>query len=203
MLVSIGRRPNAESIGLENIGVLTERGTIVTDEYCRTSVSGVWAAGGVNVNRCSPTPHIASGRGKQYAWRQGQGKYSSIPAVITQTPRPPSAKPAAQSGLPVASPIPLCRRRRRYYCPPALLGPCHAPIRRVWLPPEQVQSSCSRLRRSARLSAMLCYDIAPGIITAENNIHENGTVPKSQRYFGAGVFKPDIHKFSDIPVCPV
>ena len=38
VLVSIGRRAHTQGIGLENVGVLTERGAIVTDEYCRTSV---------------------------------------------------------------------------------------------------------------------------------------------------------------------
>jgi dihydrolipoamide dehydrogenase len=47
-LLSVGRRPVIKDIGLENIGVLTERGHIVTDEQGRTNVPGVFAAGDVN-----------------------------------------------------------------------------------------------------------------------------------------------------------
>ncbi|MDD4003540.1 MAG: FAD-dependent oxidoreductase, partial [Clostridia bacterium] len=36
VLVSIGRKPFTEGIGLENIGLHTERGAVVTDDMCRT-----------------------------------------------------------------------------------------------------------------------------------------------------------------------
>ena len=48
VLISIGRRPNTKDIGLENLGVLTERGAIVTTDEMKTSVPNVWAAGDVN-----------------------------------------------------------------------------------------------------------------------------------------------------------
>ena len=48
ILVSTGRRARTANIGLESVGVLTERGAIKTDERCRTSVPGIWAAGDVN-----------------------------------------------------------------------------------------------------------------------------------------------------------
>lgn len=48
VLVCIGRRANTQGSGIENIGVLTERGAVVTDDCCRTNVPGVWAAGDVN-----------------------------------------------------------------------------------------------------------------------------------------------------------
>ena len=48
VLVSIGRRPVTANTGIENIGVKTERGAIVTDEYCRTNIDNVYAAGDVN-----------------------------------------------------------------------------------------------------------------------------------------------------------
>ena len=44
VLVAIGRRANTANVGLENIGVLTERGAIVTDERMKTNIPGVWAA---------------------------------------------------------------------------------------------------------------------------------------------------------------
>ena len=49
VLVSIGRRANTAGIGLENIGVLLERGAVVTDECMRTNIPGVYAAGDIRV----------------------------------------------------------------------------------------------------------------------------------------------------------
>lgn len=46
-IVAIGIVPNTEEIGLEALGVETERGHIKTDAYGRTSVDGVWAIGDV------------------------------------------------------------------------------------------------------------------------------------------------------------
>lgn len=45
VLLSIGRKPNTAGIGLENVGVLTERGAIVTDERMQTNVPGIYAVG--------------------------------------------------------------------------------------------------------------------------------------------------------------
>jgi dihydrolipoamide dehydrogenase len=48
VLVSIGRRPNTEGLGLEKIGLKTNnRGQIETDHDFRTTVPGVWAIGDV------------------------------------------------------------------------------------------------------------------------------------------------------------
>ncbi len=48
VLVSIGRRPNTDGLGLENIGLeLNQRGQIETDHDFRTKVEGVWAVGDV------------------------------------------------------------------------------------------------------------------------------------------------------------
>ncbi|TCP64438.1 dihydrolipoyl dehydrogenase [Baia soyae] len=45
-LVSVGRKPNTEEIGLDNVGVeLDERGFIKIDKQCKTNVSGVYAIG--------------------------------------------------------------------------------------------------------------------------------------------------------------
>ena len=48
VLLSIGRRANYMGIGLETIGVQTERPGIVTDPLCRTNVPDVYAVGDVN-----------------------------------------------------------------------------------------------------------------------------------------------------------
>ncbi|MES2119439.1 MAG: dihydrolipoyl dehydrogenase [Pseudomonadota bacterium] len=48
VLVSIGRRPNTEGLGLDKIGLeLNKRGQIETDGQFRTKVPGVWAIGDV------------------------------------------------------------------------------------------------------------------------------------------------------------
>ena len=48
VLLSIGRRANYMGIGLESIGVITERPGIKTDAFGRTNVEGVYAIGDVN-----------------------------------------------------------------------------------------------------------------------------------------------------------
>jgi dihydrolipoamide dehydrogenase len=47
VIVAIGIVPNTENIGLEALGVKTERGHIVTDGYGRTNVEGIYAIGDV------------------------------------------------------------------------------------------------------------------------------------------------------------
>lgn len=47
-LLSVGRRPVTRGFGLENLGVLIERGRIVTDGQGLTNVPDVYAAGDVN-----------------------------------------------------------------------------------------------------------------------------------------------------------
>ena len=48
VLVSIGRRPNTDGLGLDKIGLLTnQRGQIEVDHDFRTAVDGVWAIGDV------------------------------------------------------------------------------------------------------------------------------------------------------------
>jgi dihydrolipoamide dehydrogenase len=47
-LMSVGRRPVTQGIGLENIGIAIDKKAVVTDEHGRTNVDGVWAAGDVN-----------------------------------------------------------------------------------------------------------------------------------------------------------
>jgi len=48
VLLSIGRRANLQGIGLENIGVETNRAGIVVDAQGRTNIEGVFAAGDCN-----------------------------------------------------------------------------------------------------------------------------------------------------------
>ncbi|MAX00181.1 MAG: dihydrolipoyl dehydrogenase [Sphingomonas sp.] len=47
VIVAIGIVPNTENIGLEELGIKTDRGHIVTDGYARTNVEGIYAIGDV------------------------------------------------------------------------------------------------------------------------------------------------------------
>jgi pyruvate/2-oxoglutarate dehydrogenase complex dihydrolipoamide dehydrogenase (E3) component len=47
LFVATGRLPNTDDLGLENVGIETEKGIIPTDERLATGVEGVWAAGDV------------------------------------------------------------------------------------------------------------------------------------------------------------
>lgn len=49
LLYATGRKPAVEGLGLEDTAIeLTDRGAIAVDEYCQTSVAGVYAVGDVN-----------------------------------------------------------------------------------------------------------------------------------------------------------
>jgi dihydrolipoamide dehydrogenase len=54
VIVAVGIVPNTESMGLEPLGVMVERGVIAIDDYGRTNVPGLWAIGDV-----TPGPWLA------------------------------------------------------------------------------------------------------------------------------------------------
>ena len=45
LLVAVGRGPTSANLGYEEQGITLDRGFVVVDEYCRTSVDGVYAVG--------------------------------------------------------------------------------------------------------------------------------------------------------------
>ncbi len=57
-LCAIGVRPNSEGLGLETLGVATERGWVKVDGWMRTSVPNVYAIG--DLNGLLPLAHVAS-----------------------------------------------------------------------------------------------------------------------------------------------
>ena len=61
-LVAIGRSPNLEGFGLENLNLNTTKKGIVVDENCETSIKGVYAIG--DVNGISQLAHAASFQGE-------------------------------------------------------------------------------------------------------------------------------------------
>ncbi|RZK03619.1 MAG: dihydrolipoyl dehydrogenase [Novosphingobium sp.] len=89
VLVSIGRRPNTEGLGLDKIGLeLNKRGQIETDHDFRTKVAGVWAIGDV-----IPGPmlaHKAEDEGiavaENIAGQIGIVNHAVIPSVVYTFP---------------------------------------------------------------------------------------------------------------------
>ncbi|MFN3510740.1 MAG: dihydrolipoyl dehydrogenase, partial [Tsuneonella troitsensis] len=89
VLVSIGRRPNTEGLGLDKIGLETnKRGQIETDHDFRTKVDGVWAIGDV-----IPGPmlaHKAEDEGiacaENVAGQTGIVNHAVIPGVVYTWP---------------------------------------------------------------------------------------------------------------------
>ena len=61
MLIAVGMRGNVEGIGLEELGVATERDYIAIDDNMRTSVPGVYAIGDVTGKLL--LAHVASAQG--------------------------------------------------------------------------------------------------------------------------------------------
>jgi len=88
-LVSIGRKPYTEGLGLENIGLkVDERGRIPTDDHLKTSVDGVYAIG--DVVKGAMLAHKAEEEGvfvaEQLAGQKPHLNYSLIPGVVYTWP---------------------------------------------------------------------------------------------------------------------
>jgi len=87
-LVAIGRTPNTKGIGLENIGLLLERGAVITDERMMTNQPEVYAAG--DVNGKSMLAHTAYREAEvaisNMLGKRDKMKYNAIPGVIYTNP---------------------------------------------------------------------------------------------------------------------
>ncbi|WP_028398860.1 dihydrolipoyl dehydrogenase [Ectobacillus panaciterrae] len=89
VLVTVGRRPNTQEIGLEQVGVkMTDRGVIEIDKQCRTSVANIYAIGDIVPG--PPLAHKASYEGKIAAeaisGHPAEIDYIGIPAVCFTDP---------------------------------------------------------------------------------------------------------------------
>ncbi|MFW6313097.1 MAG: dihydrolipoyl dehydrogenase [Spirochaetota bacterium] len=107
LLVSVGRAPNSEDLGLEQVGVKTEKGYITVGDYYQTDVPGIYAIGDV-----VPTlqlAHVASKEGEiaveHMAGHKPEKKVDAdlIPAAIYTEPQIASFGPteaqAVERGL--------------------------------------------------------------------------------------------------------
>jgi dihydrolipoamide dehydrogenase len=89
LIVSIGRVPNTIGLNGEAVGLqLDERGAIVVDAECRTSLKGVWAIG--DVVRGPMLAHKAEEEGvavaERIAGQHGHVNFNTIPWVIYTSP---------------------------------------------------------------------------------------------------------------------
>lgn len=62
VLVAIGRAPNSQNLGLENVGIKTEKGFICVGDYYRTKVPNIYAIG--DVIQSPLLAHVASKEGE-------------------------------------------------------------------------------------------------------------------------------------------
>ncbi|HEY8066686.1 MAG TPA: dihydrolipoyl dehydrogenase [Methylosinus sp.] len=88
VLIATGRIPYTAGLGLEEIGVATERGRVVVDEHFRANVPGIFAIG--DVVRGAMLAHKAEEEGvavaEILAGQSGHVNYGVIPSVVYTMP---------------------------------------------------------------------------------------------------------------------
>lgn len=88
VLVSTGRRPYTEGLGLEGVGVEMERGRVKIDKHWRTNVGGIYAIGDVVAGPM--LAHKAEDEGvavaEIMAGQAGHVNYDVIPSVVYTQP---------------------------------------------------------------------------------------------------------------------
>lgn len=89
VLVTVGRRPNTDEMGLEELGLkFEERGLLSVDKQCRTSISNIYAIGDIVPGL--QLAHKASYEGKiaaeAIAGEKSEVDYLAIPAVCFTDP---------------------------------------------------------------------------------------------------------------------
>ncbi|MFZ3579628.1 dihydrolipoyl dehydrogenase [Virgibacillus sp. DJP39] len=89
VLVTVGRRPNTEELGLEQVGIeVDDKGLIKIDKQCRTNIDNIYAIGDIVAG--PPLAHKASYEGKVAAeaisGEKSEIDYVAIPAVVFSDP---------------------------------------------------------------------------------------------------------------------
>jgi dihydrolipoamide dehydrogenase len=89
LIVSIGRVPNTNGLGIDTVGLqLDERGFVAVDDDCRTNLPGVWAVG--DVVRGPMLAHKAEEEGvavaERIAGQHGHVNFNTVPWVIYTSP---------------------------------------------------------------------------------------------------------------------
>ncbi len=87
-LVSIGRKPYTDGLGLEKVGIELDRGRVVVDDYLKTKVDNIYAIG--DVVRGAMLAHKAEEEGtlvaEQFAGQKPHIHYLLIPGVVYTWP---------------------------------------------------------------------------------------------------------------------
>jgi len=88
VLVSTGRRPFTDNLGLEEIGVKMDRGRVLVDDHFQTNVKGVYAIGDV-----IPGPMLAHkaeedgvAAAEIIAGKAGHVNYNTVPGIVYTWP---------------------------------------------------------------------------------------------------------------------
>ncbi|MFC5588577.1 dihydrolipoyl dehydrogenase [Sporosarcina soli] len=89
VLVTVGRRPNTDEIGLEELGVkFLERGLIEVDKQCRTSIPNIYAIGDIvpGLQLAHKASYEAKVAAEAIAGEKSEVDYLAIPAVCFTDP---------------------------------------------------------------------------------------------------------------------
>jgi dihydrolipoamide dehydrogenase len=89
VMSAVGITPNTENIGLEEMGVKTEKGRVIVDEFYRTNVEGIYAIG--DILEGPALAHVASAEGivcveKIAGLNPNPVDYSNIPGCTYTNP---------------------------------------------------------------------------------------------------------------------
>ena len=104
-LISIGRRPVSEGLGLEQAGVAMERGSVRIDDHCRTNIDSIYAIG--DITGKIQLAHVASEQGivavEHIIGHDARMDYSVVPACVFTDPEVATVgiteKQARESGV--------------------------------------------------------------------------------------------------------
>jgi dihydrolipoamide dehydrogenase len=106
MLVAIGRRPYTEGLGLEELGIQTERGKLIVNEYLETNVEGIYAIGDLTIS--PDLAHVASRQGivaveNAVLDKKKKISYKAVPGCVFTEPEVASVgmkeKQAKEAGI--------------------------------------------------------------------------------------------------------
>ena len=93
LLVAVGRGPVSDGLGYDEQGVTMERGFVTIDEYCRTSVPGVYAVGDL-----TPGPQLAHvGFGEGILVAEHMSGLPVVPIDLAGVPRITYSSPEVAS----------------------------------------------------------------------------------------------------------
>ena len=88
VLVCIGRRPYTEGLGLENVGIETDKRGRIANDHFRTSVENIWVIGDTTTG--AMLAHKAEDEGvacaELIAGKSGHVNYDAIPTVVYTYP---------------------------------------------------------------------------------------------------------------------